>query len=179
MLGRNADTARNKLNILFFLNKVGEPIAEIGLAHGMIETDLMQYFMFKQYVGELQEANFIAKQEILGQIYYEITKRGKITLEYFESKMMGSEKKVIDRYVEEHIQELTRYKEIYTDYKRLGDSKYQVDIKLSERGAVFFSLTVEVPTKKMCEDIVASWNKKPWDMYIQMMNMMIENKKEE
>ncbi|MDO4710965.1 MAG: DUF4364 family protein [Peptostreptococcaceae bacterium] len=179
MLGKSVDVAKSKLNILFLLNKVGDPVEEYGIAHAMIENDLMEYFSYKQYIAELESANFIAQQNILGKTYYGITKRGKITLEYFSNKMMGSEKKLIDRYVEENIQSLTRYKEIYTDYKKRADSKYQVDVRLMDRETPFFSLTMEVPTKKMSEEIIEHWNQKPLDMYIRIMNMMISNKKEE
>lgn len=179
MLGQSVDIAKSKLNILFFLNQVGEPVTELGIAHGMIENDLMEYFSFKQYINELEVADFIQKHNILDKTYFGITKRGKITLEYFENKMMGSEKKRIHQYVIDNIQNLTRYKEIYTDYKKVGDSRYEVEIKLVEQENSFFSMKIEIPTKKMCEDIVDNWNEKPLDMYIQVMNMMISNNRED
>ncbi len=178
MSGKNT-MAKDKLNILFFLDSIGEPISELSIEHGMMENDLMEYFSFKQYMMELENSSFIQKHIILEKPYYSVTEHGKNSLEYFSSKMMGSEKKLIKKYIEEHFDELTKYQDIYTNFKKIGDSRYQVDIEILENKSSLLSLSVEVPSKKMCLDIIDNWNNNPSKMYIHLMNLMISNKTEE
>ncbi len=179
MFDQRTDITKSKLNILYVLNAVGEAVSELNLAQSLIQNDLMEYFSFMQYLLELEESNFITKHEILEQIYYKITSRGKETLEYFSSRMMGSEKQLMDRYVELNRKDLTRYKEIFSDFKKISDSKYQVQIKLLEKENPFFEIGFEVPSKKIAEDIINNWNNNSSKLFIDIMNLMVSSKKEE
>ncbi len=173
MLGHEISMTKNKLNILFLIQNVGEPIEENHIAKAMIENDLMEYFSFKQYVSELEATDFIEKVELFGRMYYRITSRGKNALEFFENKMLGSEKKLLLRFIEKNSAELTKYKEVYMDYRKVSDGKYHLEIKLMENGNAFFSMLSELPNKNMCEKMIKAWNKNPSDMYIKLMNIML------
>lgn len=177
MLGQ-IDMAKSKLNILYLMKQVGKPMDELNIAHGMIENDLMEYFSFKQFMAELEEAAFIEKQVILDAAYYSLTEHGIRALDFFNSRMMGSEKKMIEKYVAQNLDKITRYQEIYTDYKKIGDSRYRVEIKIMENKTEILSFATEVPSKKICMEILAGWNEDPSRMYMDLMNFMITNKTE-
>lgn len=179
MLDQKIDITKNKLNMLYLLNSVGDAISELDLAQSMIQNDLIEYFSFMQYLLELEQASFIEKQEILGKTYYRITSRGKDALQYFHGRMMGSEREVMDRFIEKNKKILTRYKDIYADYKKISDSKYQVEIKLMEKESAFFEIKFEVPSKKISENIIDNWNKNSSKLFIDIMNIVVAKNEEE
>lgn len=179
MIGKDVSMTKNKLNILFLLNEIQEPISELNIAQAMIENNFMEYFSFKKYLGELEQSNFIQVQEILDQTYYILSERGKSTLEYFENIMMGSEKKLILKYIQENRSNLTKYRELHIDHKKISDQRYLVEVKLLENESAFFSLDVEVPSKGMMERIIDNWNSNSTDLYLDIMGLLIGNNKED
>lgn len=173
ILEKSQDMTKNKLNMLYFLECVKEPISEIDIARGMIENEFMQYFSFKQYLIELENSDFVKKHMILEQPYYQISERGSMALEFFSNKMMGVEKMRIQEYVNIHESELVRYKQIVANYKKVAEAQYEVEVKMMDNDKPFFSVNLEIPSKNICEKIIKNWNENPSKMYVNLMNIMV------
>ena len=176
MIEKDIDMTKNKLNILFLLEKIKEPVLELIITKAIIENELMDYFSLKTYLNELEEEGFIRSLYIVDKNHYEIAERGRETLNYFENLMMGSEKDILLKYVMDNIQDINKSKEMMLDYKKLASSQYQVDINLLEEDSSYFRLTVQVPSKDSVDKILNNWSEQSSDLYVEIMNLILKNK---
>ena len=76
MIEKDIDMTKNKLNILFLLEKIKEPVLELIITKAIIENELMDYFSLKTYLNELEEEGFIRSLSIVDKNHYEIAERG-------------------------------------------------------------------------------------------------------
>lgn len=176
MLENDANTTKSKLNILFLLDTIAAPILELTIAEAMIENELMDYFTFKTFLNELEEDGFIRCFEIVDKNHYEILERGKETLQYFGDLILGNEKEALLKYIDNNINDIYKSKEMMLDYKKMGNSKYQIDISLVEGGSPYFNLTVEVPSKESVDKILDNWTSNSSDMYVEIMNLLLKKR---
>lgn len=171
MLEKNENMIKNKLNILFFLKEAKEPMEEINIERAMIETGIMDYFLVMQYLIELESVSFIKKQVIFGRNYYFIEQKGLDTLEFFSRKMLGSEAKTIKQFLDNNIEKIKKYKNIISDFSKIENGKFRVNIKILDDNECFFSTEFFVPTKEIAEKITSDWK----ENYIFKYSQFIEN----
>lgn len=176
MIEKDLDMTKNKLNILFLLEAINEPVLELIVTKAMIENELMDYFSLKTYLNQLEEEGFIRAISIIDKNHYEIADRGKETLRYFENLMLSSEKDLLQKYIDENIHDIYKSKEIMLDYKKLPNSQYQVDINLLEEDSAYFSLVVHLPSKESVERTLDNWSNKSSELYVEIMNLIMKNK---
>lgn len=168
------DITKNKLNILYFLDKISAPVLELLIEKAMIENEFMNYFAFKTYINELEEEGFVRVIQIVDKNHYEIIDRGRETLDYFNDLMLGSEKERLIKYIEKNIKDICKSKEMMIDYKKTGDSQYQVDINLLEKEKSYFRLTLEVPSRESADTIINNWSNNSSDIYVEIMNLLFK-----
>ena len=60
------------------------------------------------------------------------------------------------------------------DYKKTGDSQYQVDINLLEKEKSYFRLTLEVPSRESADTIINNWSNNSSDIYVEIMNLLFK-----
>ena len=177
MTGNPTDITKNKLNILYFLDRISEPVLELTIEKAMIENEFMNYFSFKTYINELEEEGFVRAIQIIDKSHYEILDRGRETLNYFNDLILGSEKEVLSKYIDKNINDICKSKEMMIDYKKTGNSKYQVDVNLLEKENSYFRLTLEVPSKESVDKIIGNWTNNSSDVYVEIMNLLFKEKR--
>lgn len=176
MAENQTDITRSKLNILYFLDKVSEPVLELMIEKAMIENELMNYFVFRTFINELVEEGFVRMIQIVDKNHYEIMDRGRETLSYFSDLMLGSEKDIILKYIDKNINDISKSNEMMIDYKKIGNSKYQVDVNLLEKANSYFRLTLEVPSKESVDRIVRNWSNNSSDVYVEIMDLLFKER---
>ena len=104
------ELTKSKLYILFLLDKVDEPFSNLNITQTFMETDIIEYFPLQQYMFELEKSDFISKKIVERNEFYEITERGKSVLDYFDNRMLGQDRKMIESYLDENLAKFNRYK---------------------------------------------------------------------
>ena len=90
MLTSNNETlAKNKVLILYILNKIGKAITSNALYELILDVQDMNYFYFQQFLLDLQETKYISYYTLEGDTFYEITETGKNTLVLVEDLIPG------------------------------------------------------------------------------------------
>ena len=62
MLESTIELAENKLIVLYIIEKVNYPISNTQLSEIVLENNLMNYFVFQQYLTELISSKFILEK---------------------------------------------------------------------------------------------------------------------
>ena len=62
MLESTVELAENKLIVLYIIKKVNYPISNTQLSEIVLENNLMNYFIFQQYLTELISSKFILEK---------------------------------------------------------------------------------------------------------------------
>lgn len=171
MLSENTeDIAQNKLLLLYIIKSSPKSYTNEELTEFILYKNYMNYFTIQQYISELIEGNFIT---INTEENYEILDKGKITLEYFNSKIPQN---IIDDLEKEFkLKQIIEKKEaeIIGEYFKKENDQFMVNLKLVENGETLFSLYFEVPSVEQAEVICNKWKENTEKIYQSIINTLI------
>ncbi len=81
-LGADSETlAENKILILYLLSIIDKPINNDALYRLILSVQDMNYFYYQQFLLDLENNKYIINYQKENEIVYEITERGKSTLD--------------------------------------------------------------------------------------------------
>lgn len=81
-LGADSETlAENKILILYLLSIIDKPINNDALYRLILSIQDMNYFYYQQFLLDLENNKYIINYQKENEIVYEITERGKSTLD--------------------------------------------------------------------------------------------------
>lgn len=154
-LGSDKEIARNKLLILFIMDKLGEADDSV-LTAVFSETRMMNYFIMKHMVEELVESGLIKKTSQQEHTVCQITSDGRNMLVLLDGMIPKGSKKTLER-------QLVRYKNgtptstIYADFTVKGNNEYCVTYGASERDFKIIEITMAVGTREHAKAICENW----------------------
>lgn len=154
------EIAYNKLILLYLLQDDSVSFDVDSLTDFVLEHDIMNYFLVKQYTGELLKTKLIRDVGTL-----RLTKEGKKTFLYFSDDLGDDKKKALKKALKEYdrknkIKE-TADAEYYTD----SQGKHFVCLELQENDDRIFSLTLEVPSEEEGKIMIREWKTRTATIY--------------
>lgn len=174
------ELTKSKLYILFLLQKVDEPFSNLNVTQTFIETDIIEYFPLQQYLFELENSSFIIKKQVERNDYYQITERGKSALNYFENRMLGIDKKKLEKYLSDNLSKFNRYKEIKAEYQKNSENgSVEVTLQLINKEKPFISLKLEVPTVETAKAMCENWDGFASEIYGEIIGSLTQKRKTE
>ena len=128
----NEALAENKVLILYILNKIGKPITDNELLKIVISITDMNYFYFQQFILDLLEMQYISKYEKDDFIFYELTEKGKSTLELTNNIIPGIIKLKVDTNIKPCQDSIKEEFSIVADFEPDDKNSFFVDCKIIE-----------------------------------------------
>lgn len=161
------ELAQNKLIILYIIQKSSNTFHEDDLTSFILKNEFLNYFFYKQYLGELYDNGFV---EIIDH-YIQLTEEGQIALEMFNDRLPENIVNSIDKEIE-NLKEPTDYENsIIANYKKENE-RFFVNLAIIEFEVDIFNLNLEVPSEQYAIGICDRFKKNPEEFYMNVIQYL-------
>lgn len=174
-MGDKMDTTISKLILLYVFDQMEIPIT-IETLNDMCcsQNDWLTYMTLTEVLPDLEQANFVFKDNSSKTNYYKITPEGRDCLNYFYMKIPSSRRKEIDSYIRKNRQEYKRRQEYFKDYFRNNDGSYTVILKILEPMGAKLELKLNVSNRDEAKKVFNKWNSSAGEVYGSLYNLLID-----
>lgn len=166
------ELAENKLLLLYIFQRVGYPISNTNITEIVLENNFLNYFQLQQYLSELVSSNFLSLNKEEKKQLYNLSSKGKSTLEYFENRISESKKDIINSYLAKDNKivksELLASSEIHVQ----NDGKYEVVCKLIENGVDKINIKLTLVSEEKAKIVCSKWRANANETYNKIIDLL-------
>lgn len=170
--------AEKKLLLLYIFQQLEVPVSHSQLTDFVLENELMNYFMFQQFLAELKESGFITEEDENQLQRFCITEKGINTLKYFINRLSKQQLEKMDQLLSIQKSQMVKNAEVTADYVKLEENDVLVTLKVIEREVPLINISLNVPNTKQAKIICDNWKNKTQQIYGSLISMLIEEKEE-
>lgn len=167
----NETLAENKVLILYILSKMNRPITNDNLLNLILKIRDMNYFYFKQFMVDLEENRYVVDYEKNGEIVYEITKKGRETLELTNDLLPGIIKLQVDSNFKENLRSLEDESSVVAEFTPNSETDFIVKCKIVEHNTVIFQVQISANSREQAKLICENWKKNSQTIYPTIIHM--------
>lgn len=174
-LGSSKEIVQNKLIIMYIIHRLGIPVGNIHITKMVLETRLMNYFMFQQCFNELLEGSLVTAEGGNAEdsrAQYILTDTGKNTLQYFLHLIPIGIKKQLDRISSSIRSEIREETLITADFIPESEDKFTVVCGIKENDFSLIDLKAAAGTKKDARAICENWKKHSSSIYAEIIEAL-------
>ncbi len=157
--------AKNKLYILYILDKIEIKLSDTRLIQIANELGLMDYFDLNTALSELADNYLLSRTNSINGTFYQITELGKSTLEFFEKELLKSIRQKIEEYCQENREQLSLESHLFSEYIRVSEHQYRVTLKILENDVSVFEISFFATTKAEADKFVQGWRSRAMQVY--------------
>lgn len=173
MYENSSELAENKLLMLYILKSIKDPISNVQFTEIILENNFMNYFIFQQYLSELESSKFVEYHENNDKKLLSLTEKGDNVLSLFKDRLSPSKISIINEYVKEKWESIKRELTIQSDYTLANNDGFIVDLKAVENDGLLMELKLAVPSKEQATSICSKWKENPSEIYNHIINLLI------
>lgn len=170
----DSNIAENKLLLLYVLDKMKLSLSSIQITQIVLENTTINYFTLQQYIDELTKNELITKNMSQGKAYFNLTKRGKKTLDLFISRLPENWSKDIDNYISKNRNSILDESHNIGSYRKKGDGEFEVQLKILENESELINLSLGVATHQQAKDMIDNWKTNGEKIYASIIKSLIE-----
>ena len=171
---QEGNQAENKILLLYVLDKVGKPISHNELLELVTSVIDINYFVFQEFLSELNEDNFIKLYKKEESDIYEITEAGKNALSLTIDTVPGIFKFGVDSRFKENLDSLKDKYSISATYTPINENEYTIKLKINENNNNVFELSAHAGSKEHAKKIVDNWNNNAEYMYPKILEILFQ-----
>jgi len=178
-LGSSKEIAQNKLIIMYIIHRLGMPVSNIHITKMVLETRLMNYFMFQQCFNELLESRLVTAEGDNAEdsrALYILSETGKNSLQYFLNLIPIGIKKQLDRITSSIRSEIREETLITADFIPESEDKFTVVCGIKENEFSLIELKAAVGTKKDARSICENWEKHSSEIYAEIIEALTKQR---
>lgn len=162
-----------KLIVLSMLNRVDFSLTNAQISDFILTKEYTNYFTLQQVLSELVETGLAEEHTVRNSTYYQITEKGKETLNFFGHMVSSAIQEDISRYFKENAIALREEMSIRADYFENNHEEYSVRLCALEKDSAVIDLTLSVPTENQANAICDNWKKKNQKIYAFLMQELL------
>lgn len=171
-LGSNKEIVQNKLIIMYIMHGLNIPVSNIHITKLVLETRLMNYFMFQQCLNELHESKLVS----LSHGQYVLTEAGNNALQYFLNLIPPGIKKQLDKTASSNRKEIREETLITADFIPESEEKFTVACGINENDFALIELKAAVGTKKEARTVCENWRNHSSEIYMEIIEALTKNR---
>ncbi len=178
-LGSNKEIVQNKLIIMYILRRLDIPVGNIHITKMVLETRLMNYFMFQQCFNDLHEAKLVELESDKAEdsrAKYILTETGLNTMQYFLHLIPPGIKKQLDKITSSVRKEIREEMLITADFIPESEDKFTVCCGIREEDFTLIDLKAAVGTKKEARSICENWKKHSSEIYAEIIEALTKQR---
>ncbi len=170
------ELTRNKLTVLYFLNKLKVELTRDQIADVSVQHDLIPYFDLQSTVCELEEAGFLAAvPRTFGQAY-SLTERGLDALNMFCERIPQSLRDDLDTYADACRDELRKQTQYVSSIEKAEQGGYWVTLKAMERDSTIFVINLLLADAHSANLAAARWPENTDELYREIIAKLLSYK---
>lgn len=179
-LGSNREIVQNKLIIMYMIDKLNMPVSNNSITSFVLETRLMNYFMFQQCFNELHDGKLIefhaTDKSQKSSDGFKLTKSGENTLQYFLNLIPPGIRKQLDKKLPKARKEIQCESLVTADFLPESESKFTVTCKMGEKDFPLVELKATVGTKKDARAVCENWKNHSSEIYAEIIESLIKDR---
>ena len=163
-----------KLTILYMLDKAGFPLSNTQISNFFLEYDYTDYFRIQEVIGNLVDSNLVIAESTHSNTQYTLTTAGKETLNFFSNKITDGIRADVMSFFEANRMSLRQETSVIADYYKTTFQDYAVRCQVRSDNHSIIDLTIAVKTKEQAEAICSNWRKQHEDVYMYLMDSLMQ-----
>ena len=162
-----------KLIILSMLDRVDFPLTNAQISDFILTKEYTNYFTLQQVLAELVETGLAEVHTVRNSTYYQMTEKGKETLNFFGHMVSAAIHEDMDKYFKDNAIALRDEMSVRVDYFENNHEEYSVRLRVMEKDSAVIDLTLTVPTEGQANSICDNWKKKNQKLYAYLMQELL------
>ena len=162
-----------KLIVLSMLDRVDFPLTNAQISDFILTKEYTNYFTLQQVLAELVETDLAEENTVRNSTYYQMTEKGKETLNYFGHMVSAAIREDMDKYFKDNAIALRDEMSVKADYYENNHEEYSVRLRVMEKDSALIDLTLSVPTEGQANSICDNWKKKNQKLYAYLMQELL------
>lgn len=162
-----------KLIVLTMLDRVDFPLTNAQISDFILTKEYTNYFTLQQVLAELVETDLAEENTVRNSTYYQMTEKGKETLNYFGHMVSAAIHEDMDKYFKDNAIALRDEMSVKADYYENNHEEYSVRLRVMEKDSALIDLTLSVPTEGQANSICDNWKKKNQKLYAYLMQELL------
>jgi hypothetical protein len=196
-LGSNKEIVQNKLIIMYIVDRLNIPVSNNAITRLVLETRLMNYFIFQQCFNELHEGKLLllfpvrmgeqpaksttnpeanSPQNTKNSNGYMLSDTGKNTLQYFLNLIPPGIKNQLDKTITGSRSGIQHDSLVTADFTPESENNYSVVCKIDEKGFPLIELKAAAGSKKEARAVCENWKKHSTEIYGEIMESLIKKR---
>lgn len=171
----NETLAENKVLILYILNNVKEALTNNNLYKIVLAVIDMNYFYFQQFLLDLLDNDYVMQYQNEDTSLYQITDKGKLTLELTEDILPGIIKLQVDMNLKGAMEEASDESSIIAEYTPKSENDYNVSCKIIEKNETIFEIKTYAGSREQAKEIVDNWKTYAIQIYPKLIETLTAN----
>lgn len=171
----NETLAENKVLLLYILNNVKEALTNNNLYKIVLAVVDMNYFYFQQFLLDLITNDYVMHYQNEDKTLYQITDKGKITLELTEDILPGIIKLQVDMNLKGAMEEASDESSIIAEYTPKSENDYNVSCKIVEKNETIFEIKTFAGSREQAKQIVDNWKTYAIQIYPKLIETLTAN----
>ncbi|MBR6281687.1 MAG: DUF4364 family protein [Lachnospiraceae bacterium] len=163
-----------KIMVLNLLSKVNFPLSTKQVTDFFLERKYTDYFTIQQTISDLVEAQMIDMSTSVNSTQYTINEEGERTLELFPDRITPAIEEDMKNYFAENSLTMKKNNSVTADYYYATGGGYLVHCRVSEEGHNVVDINLHVTSKEQAEAIVVNWKAKYEDVYMALMDLLVQ-----
>lgn len=170
----NETLAENKVLILYILDNVKEAITNNGLYKIILAVTDMNYFYFQQFLLDLIHNDYVMQYPSDENTVYQITEKGKQTLELTEDILPGIMKLKVDTNLKSTMEKVSEEDSIVAEYTPRNENYYNVTCKIVENNECIFEIKTFAGSREQAKQIVDNWKTNAGKIYPKLIETLTD-----
>ena len=162
-----------KLIVLSMLDRVDFPLTNAQISDFILTKEYTNYFTLQQVLAELVETDLAEENTVRNSTYYQMTEKGKETLNYFGHMVSAAIHEDMDKYFKDNAIALRDEMSVRADYFENNQSEFTVRLRVMEKDSAVIDLSLSVPTENQANSICDNWKKKNQKLYAYLMQELL------
>lgn len=162
-----------KLIVLTMLDRVDFPLTNAQISDFILTKEYTNYFTLQQVLAELVETELAEVHTVRNSSYYQITEKGKETLNFFGHMVSAAIHEDMDKYFKDNAIAMRDEMSVKADYFPNNHDEYSVRLRVMEKDSPAIDLTLTVPTEAQANSICDNWKKKNQKLYAYLMQELL------
>ena len=171
----NETLAENKVLILYILNQINKPITNDNLYKLILSAIDMNYFYFQQFLLDLISNDYVMHYQKEDNTLYQITEKGKQTLELTEDILPGIIKLQVDTNLKGAMEEVSDESSIIAEYIPKSENYYNITCKIVEKNETIFEIKTFAGSREQAKQIVDNWKSYAIQIYPKLIETLTAN----